>query len=147
MKIIKKVSKVASKVERSKEEIKAELNNKAVVTQEKKDAREIFEALKLVDTIYDAQTVALYVSGYLTFEIQKKSSQYVVGDLPLVTSKEKNKKLKASVEALLETIKFKNATEVASLLKRMGDTIAQYGAAQYLKKPMSEFKVTDIISK
>jgi len=88
----------------SKEELVAQMQHKQNVEHIKQVVRDIWPYLADQDTIYDAQTVANALSGFISAHIEKKVNEIKVVDLPIDLSKEKDSKIKSALHFLLPYI-------------------------------------------
>ncbi len=130
---------------RSKEDIKAEIARTNKVKHERELALKIWEHIKGMKSIYDAQTALQAVSGFVTFEYARKTQNVLCGDLTVDLKREKDKEMKKIMEAILVIIKGENAKDTAGFLERYGKMLAMYSSMEYMKKPMSELNRDKII--
>ena len=135
------------RVNKTKDELKAELLLQQELNREEFLSRPIFAVLKKQETIYDAQTLLHALSGYIFQQVEKRTSEIKVGDLPIDTSKEKEGPIKEGFAEILEILKDEKAETISKFLKRYGDMLGYYGAKEFLKKPMTELTEEDIIIK
>lgn len=134
------------RVNKTKPEILEEMRRKDKVNREKALCKLIWPHIENQETIYDAQTVLNALSGYITFNLQKKQDEIKVSDINLDFSKEPESKLKVAIVELSRLLSLESAKDTASLLERFGKTLAQYAAAQYLKNPMKDLNMGEIIA-
>ena len=134
-----------TRINKSKEQIKAEMLLKAEISHEKQLATMIFPELQKQETVYDAQTLLHGLSGYIHHELENRTNKVLVGDLPVDVSKEKEGAIRDSFKTILEMLKEEKADNVVKLLKRYGDMLGYYGSVQFLKNPMSIIKEEDLI--
>lgn len=134
------------RVNKSKPEILSEMAQRAKVEKFKDMGRRIFPLLK-TETIYDGQTVLDAVSGYIKFELAVKEQSLKLNDLLVDFSKEPEGEILEAMKAIKVELQQESAKDVADFLELMGRTFSSYASSEFLKKPMSDLKVEDIISK
>lgn len=129
-----------------KEEIAQLAKQKADVERQKALVRAIWPYMAEGLTIYDAQTVANAVGGFIKYEVERKQSELTVADLVIDVSNEKDGTIRDAMENILEYIKGEKATDVAALLERLGKTLGMYSAHTFMKQNMSVLTVEDIVA-
>lgn len=134
------------RVNKTKAELLQELERQAKIQREISLCKLFWPFVGELDSIYDAQTAVNALAGFISYEVRKKSDELKVQDLAIDLTKEPESKIKDAVLALQGLIGPENAVTTASLLDRFGKTLAQYSAAQFMKKPMKDLKVEDIIA-
>lgn len=134
------------RVNKSKPEILGEMAQRAKVEKFKDMGRRVFPLLK-TETIYDAQTVLDAVSGYIKFELAVKEQSLKLNDLLVDFSKEPKGEILDAMDAIKVELQQESAKDVADFLELMGRTFSSYASSEFLKKPMTDLKVEDIISK
>ena len=134
-----------TRINKSKEQIKAEMLLKSEISHEKQLASMIFPELQKQATVYDAQTLLHGLSGYIHHQIENRTNKILVSDLPVDLSQEKEGSIKDSFGVLLEMLKDEKADNLVKLLKRYGDMLGYYGSVQFLKNPMSSINEDDLI--
>ncbi len=97
-------------------------------------------------SIYDAQTVVNAVGGYLKYELEARMVGITVKDLAIDLKNETDSEIKTAMTHILEVFEGENAKDAADLLERFGKTLGGFSAHTYMKKPMTELKVEDIVS-
>lgn len=97
-------------------------------------------------TIYDAQTVSNAVGGFIKYELERRQSELKVSDLLIDVSNEKDGPIKTAMIHILEVFKDEKASDSAQLLERLGKTLGMHSAHVYMKKPMEELSVEDIVA-
>ena len=107
----------------------------------------MFPLLANQKSIYDAQTVLAALSGYAKASLDKKLQEILLGDLDIDLSHEDSSEIKTSMLNLLDLLAAENAKDMLMLMDRFGDTLAQYSAHEFMKKPISEIKVDMIVAK
>lgn len=143
----KKLNKVvAPRINKNKEELVADIERKQRIEQDKKLVTLMFPLVAGMKTIYDAQTALSALSGFITYGIEEKMLGIKLNEISIDLSKEKTSEVKTAVLHLQKLLINEDAKHIASLLKRFGDTLAQYSAKEYMKNPMKKLKVTDIVS-
>ena len=135
------------RINKTKDDIEKEMVQKEIVKQQKILAATIFKCLEGQENIYDAQTVVNALSGFIKYEMQVKESQLKLNDLLIDLTNEPASKIKDAMEALKVELQDKNAKDTAMLLQRFGETLGHYSAAKFMKNPMSDIKIEDIIAK
>ncbi len=134
------------RVNKTKEQLEAEMKHLQKINREKSLVKLMYPLIQNQKSIYDAQTVLQALSGFIKFEMDKKLLTYIVKDLPIDLSKEEASEIKTAMLALLGLLELENAKDTSELLKRFGDTLAQFSAKKFMEKPMSEITITDIIA-
>lgn len=134
------------RINKSKEQITADLEHKSKVEREKTLVKLIFPALGTQKTVYDAQTVLGALSGFIKVEIDKKSASLAVKDLPIDLSKEDDSEIKSAILTLIDMLALENAKDMSVLLERFGNILAQYSANEFMKQPINTIKIEDIIA-
>jgi len=135
------------RINKTKDEIAKEMAHKQMVKQQKVQAAVIFKCLEGVDSIYDAQTVVNALSGFIKYELSVKEASLKVNDLLIDMKNEPDSKIKEAIEKLKVELQDKNAKDISLLLQRFGDTLGHFSANKFMKNPMSEIKIEDIIAK
>lgn len=112
-------------------------------------AKKFWEPVAYLETIYDAQTAANALSGFINFELQKKVNEIKVKELSDFIcdsiKEEKNTPIKLAILNILGVIQDEQAKDVSDLLKRFADTLASFSANKFMKQGMVELKMEDII--
>jgi anionic cell wall polymer biosynthesis LytR-Cps2A-Psr (LCP) family protein len=134
------------RVNKSKDEVAAEMKHKAVVAQQKELVKKIFAAISNQDTVFDAQTVLNALSGFIKYELQQKEATLKINDLLLDLSKQPKGKISKAMEILKAELQNESAKDIAMLLERFGNTLGQYSAATFMKNKMSKIKIEDILA-
>lgn len=134
------------RINKTKDQLIAEMQNKSKIDHQKFMVRTLFPLLETQESIYDAQTAVNALSGFIKYEIEQKESEMKVSDLDIDLSKEKSSVIKSAVVDMLALVGPENAKDTASLLEKVGSALAQFGAAQFLKNPMTSVKITDIVA-
>lgn len=143
----KTLKKAIKRINKSKEEIQADMTHTAKTNHLKEVVRNMFPSLEKVDTIYDAQTTVNALSGFITALIEKKVLEIRLSDLVIDLSKEEDSKIKTAILEIIETMKDESAQELSETLERFGSTLGKLGAHKFLEKPMTEITIDDILSK
>ena len=144
---IKKAIKKTAQSKKTKEELKQQINNVAKVQHIKDTVRLIFPELNDVGTIYDGQTVVNALSGFISAHMEKKLSEIKLSDIEIDLSKEEDTPIKAAILKLADMFKDEPAKEISGTLERLGQTLEKYSSFTFMKKPMSDIKIEDILSK
>lgn len=143
---IKTLKKAIKKVNKSKEEITAEMKHIQKVAEIKDMVTKIYPSLEGVETIYDAQTVVNALSGFIEAHIAKKLNEIPLSALDIDLSAEEDSKIKTAILAIMETMKDKSANELSETLERLGKTLSQYSAHTFMKQPISTITIKDILA-
>ena len=131
---------------KSKEEIAAEMKRNEKVKRDKILVKLMFPFIENLKSIYDAQTVLSAVSGYMKADLASKTAELKVKDLVVDLSKEEDTEITHAMKNILEQLQGENAEDMTELLQRFSDILPKIGANEYLKGPMLNLKITDIIS-
>jgi hypothetical protein len=135
------------RVNKIKDQIKADMDKIHKVEREKTLVKMMFPLIETQKTIYDAQTTLQALSGFIKLKIEEKVSEFKVQDLKFDLSKEEDSEIKTSILTLIDMLAPENAKDTAGLLERFGNSLAQYSAHVFMKKPMSDVPMEDIIAK
>lgn len=131
----------------NKEQLLAEVKQRQKVEHEKDIAKLIWPLIHIEGlTIYDAQTVLAAASGFIAYEVQKKSDELKVSDLPIDMGKEEDSAVKTAVEGIIALLKDESADMSAKLLERFSKTLGMYSANVYMKNPMDILDLKDIVA-
>lgn len=134
------------RVNKSKDEILAQMESQIRIEHMKVVARKVFPLLEGQATIYDGQTVVNAAAGFVKQGLQEKADLIKVGDLTISLDKEKPLVIKSAVEQIIAILADEPAEDAADLLERMGSTLGQYSAGKYMKNPMSDISMDDFIA-
>lgn len=134
------------RVNKTKEQLTAQIEHKSKVEREKTLVKLIFPALATQKTVYDGQTVLGALSGFIKVEIDKKSASLLVKDLPIDLSKEEDSEIKSAISTLIGMLALENAKDMSVLLERFGNILAQYSANEYMKQPINTIKIENIVA-
>lgn len=130
----------------SKAEIALQAAQKADVERQKALVRKTWPHIAEGLTIYDAQTVANAVGGFIKYEIERRNAALKVSDLAIDVSNEKDTAIRDAMQKVLDVFKDEKAQDSAQLLERLGKTLGAYSAHAYMKQNMSVLKVEDIVA-
>lgn len=131
---------------KTKDQIAAEIAHVQKVNRDKTLVKLMFPLIEGQKSVYDAQTVVNALSGFIKARLDEKAAELLIKDLNLDLSKEEDSLIKTAILNLIDMLAIEKAKDTASLLERLGNTFAQFGANEYLKQPMSVIKITDIIA-
>lgn len=134
------------RINKSKEQITEEMQRNAKIQHDISLCKLIWPYLETLDTIYDAQTVLNGLAGFISSGLEKKIAGIKVSEVEIDLSKEEESKIRTAFISLMGLLEIEDAKASSDLLIRFGSTLSKYGAAQYLKNPMSTLKVEDIIA-
>lgn len=133
------------RVNKTKDQLKAEMLLKQDISHEKQLATLIFPYLQKQATVYDAQTLLHGIAGYLHHELENKTNKVLVSELPVDLTQEKDGAFRDAFAELLVLLKEEKADKAIKFMKRYGDMLGYYGSKEYLKNPMSIIKEEDLI--
>jgi predicted hydrocarbon binding protein len=131
---------------KSKEEIVEDIKRTEKVKQIKETVRKVYPLLEPLDTIYDAQTVCAALAGLIKADVEEKLEKFKLSDVEIDLSKEKDSKIKVQMIALLDLLKDEPAQDLSQVLERLGRAFSDFGSTKFLKNPMSELKIEDILA-
>lgn len=146
MSVQKSLKKAVKKVAKSKDELLADFKHVQKVAQIKEIVTKIYPALVEVDSIYDAQTVANALSGFIEAHMQKKLNEIKLSEIEIDLSKEEESKIKTAILAIIELTKDESANELSETLERLGKALSQYSAHTFMKQPTSAISLKDILA-
>lgn len=135
------------RLNKSKEEILADMQHQQKVAHIKEIARAVYPLLENVDSIYDAQTSVNALSGFIAAEIEKSVAKIKLNELEIDLSKEEDSKIKTSIVAIMDLMKDESAQELSETLERLGTTLQQFIINKHMKEPMSTIKIDDLVAK
>ena len=134
------------RVNKSKEEIAAQLQHKQMIERQKSLAKLIFPYIADLPSVYDAQTACNAVAGFIKLGSKEAEDKLKVSDLEIVTTTSEKGLVLDAVNNILGLVEIENAKETASLLERMGSMLPQFLANKHLKDPMSVIKSEEFIA-
>lgn len=146
MSIEKKLKQSLKRINKTKEEVASDIKRAEKVAHMKDVVRAIYPLLEGQSTIYDAQTVVNALSGFITAHIEKKVLDIKLNDIEIDLSKEDPSKIKSSIVDIIALMKDESAQELTETLERLGRALSQYSANTFMKKPMAEIKLEDILA-
>lgn len=131
---------------KTKEEIKKEMEVTERVKAQKIVVAKIFEKLGNQKSVYDAQTVVSALAGYITADLNARIEKVKISELEIDLSKEKESEITVAMREILEEIKDEPAEVTSSLLERFSQAFTHYGAQEFLKGPISAVDINKIIN-
>src|SRR5574343_353676 len=139
----KKLKSAVKRINKSKDQIQYELAQKEKVEKLKNMVRHVFPHLENQDSIYDAQTVVNALSGFIQALLEPEIAKIKLSQLDIKThlDKEEDSKIKDAIIDIARLMSNESAEELAETLERLGQTLSQYSAHTFMKKPMSEVKL------
>lgn len=145
----KEIKKSSKRVNKTKEEIINQIHAQQRIDHAKEVVRRVFPHLSECETIYDGQTVVNALAGFIRPHIENYLSKIKLSDLPILESitNEEDTPIKRSLVALLEELKDEPAKQVSTTLEGLGQAFSAHGATKFLKQPMSELTVDELVSK
>lgn len=141
------VKKAAKRQNKTKQEIVGDMQFQAKVAHLKEVVRKLFPELDKQETIYDAQTVVNALSGFISAHLEQKMKEVKLSDIVIDLSKEDDSKIKSAIENIVAMFPDESAAELSENLERLGTVFSKYAADKFLKQPMSNLTVDDIVSK
>lgn len=134
------------RVNKSKEEIAAQLAHKQKVDRQRVLARLIFPFIQDQKTIYDAQTVVNALAGYLKQDFETKTRAIVVKDLTVDLSKEEESPIKTAVLNLQGLLQAESADSAIEILQLVGNGLSQFASKKYMENPMNIIPVDEFVA-
>ena len=142
----KKLKQAIKKVPKTKEELKSDIARNIKVEHIKNTIRKIYPVIEKTDSIYDGQTVVNALGGFIMAHIENESAKFKLSDLPIDLSKEDDSKIKTAIEEIMKLMKDEPAKELASTLERLGKTMGDFSAHEFLKNKMEELPLNKILA-
>ncbi len=133
------------RVNKSKEQIEADLKQIEKVKHIKHIVRETFPLLK-VDTIYDAQTVLNALQGFIKVELEKRVDDIKIRDLNLSFKEEKDSNIKETMVNIIRFMAEESADDFSQIAERLARAFSDFGAQKFLKNPMDSLKIEEILA-
>ena len=148
MSIQKNLKKSIKKIPKDKNEITSDLVKLQKVAHLKDVVRGIFPIIKNTDSIYDAQTTVMALSGFILAHLENKLKDIKLSECEIkqFLDKEEDGKIKTALNELLEKFADEPAKELSESLQKLGDTFTNFGADKFLKNSMDTIDVGDIIA-
>lgn len=134
------------RINKTKEQIQADMKQIEKVKHIKEVVRKVYPLLEGVDSIYEAQTVLNALQGFIKVELEKVVDKITVGVLPLELEKEKDSKIKGAILSIALAMKDEPADEFSQTIERLARAFSDFGSNKFLKNPMSELKIEDILA-
>lgn len=132
------------RVNKGKAQILAEIEQKSKISRQKEMVKRIFPLLGSLDTLYDAQTALMSVSGYIKEDIEKKMNVFKVNDIALDFKDEPKTKITEVMVAIKAELQTDCALEASDMLELFTNFIPNIAAEEFLKKPASELTLEDL---
>jgi len=136
----------SKKSNKSKEQIASDIVRVQKANREKSLVKLMFPLIEGMSSIYDAQTALQALSGFIRNELDLKNSEFVLQDLKIDLSKEKDSEVKTALVNLIDMLAIEKAKDLSDLLQRFGNILAQHSANKFMKNPMSDIALKDIIA-
>lgn len=133
------------RVNKTKEELVAKIDQDHRIAHMAALTKLLWPALETQDKIYDAQTVLQAIAGYIEMGLKIKQESIKVGELNIDLSKEEDSLIKSAMLNILGLVEIENAYDMAALVRKISDHIGQFGAHEFVKGPMTNIKVTDLV--
>ena len=130
---------------KSKTEITEDMKRTQKVAHMKEVVSKVFPLLK-VPTIYDAQTTLNAVSGFIKADLEEKLEAIKLNTVEINLSKETDSEIKTAMLAIIEEFKDEPAQELSATLERLGRAFGEFGSIKFLKNPMDDIKLEDILA-
>ena len=134
-----------SRVTLSKEEMINKMNQDAKLAKLVQLVKLMWPMVENQKAIYNAQTVFFATAGFIEAGLKDKTEKLTVKDLEIDLTKQEECDEKESMKNILGLLEIENARDMADLCKKVGDHIGQFGAGEFVKGPMSNLKVSDIV--
>ena len=134
------------KKNKSKKELISEIEYKQQVERDKTLVKMIWPHLDNQASVYDAQTVVNALSGYIKASMAQKEEALKLSDLGIDLSDNPDSDIKKSMLELIGMLAPENAKTTSILLERLGNALAQFGAAEFLKGKMEKVTLSDILA-
>ncbi len=129
----------------TKAQIENEMAQKQKVEHIKAVVRKVYPLLD-VDSIYDAQTVLNAIQGFIKVDLEERLDKIKLSDLNLEFEKEKDSKIKSAMQAIVKEMADEPADDFSQTIERLSRAFADFGSQKFLKNPMSELKIEDILA-
>lgn len=135
------------RVNKTKAELIIQQKQEAKIAHSASLVKIMFPLLETQESIYDAQTALHALGGYIEYGLKIKDEGLKVGELGLKIEleKEKDSKVKTVMLDILGLIEIENARDTMILVRKLADVMGQFGASQFVKGPMTNIKITDIV--
>lgn len=130
---------------KTKEQIEADILSLQRVNHMKEIVRKIFPLLE-VPTIYDGQTVLNAFSGFAKADLQEKLEAIKIGDLNIDLSKQEENPIKNAMIAIADLFADEPAETFIKTIERLSQAFSEYGATKFVKNPMTDMKLQDILA-
>lgn len=135
------------RVNKSKEEIAAQMVQTQKIERMKVLAKLIYPFIEDQKSIFDAQTVLNAAAGYIEHEHNLKSSNIIVKELPIDLSKDGGpKELVDATQNVINLLQTEKADDSVALLKRFAQGLTQFSSQKYMEQPMSTIKIDDLVA-
>lgn len=134
------------RLNKSKEQIQSEINQVEKVKHIKDVVRRVYPLLQDVDSIYDAQTVLNALQGFIKVDLETVLDEITIGYLAMEFEQEKDSKIKEAMLAIVKEMADEPADEFSQTIERLARAFSDYGSTKFLKNPMSELKIEDILA-
>ena len=135
-----------TRVNKTKTELVQEVKNKANIEHQRTVARLVFPVVEPLETVYDAQTAFIAVSGLIKQGLILAEAKLKVADLELDTKFEKETPVTEAIMKILELVKDEPAQDADTLLEKMGNSLPQFLGLRAIKGPMSQVAMDDFIA-
>ena len=142
----KTLKKSLKRINKTNEEIKSTFQQQERINHMKDVVKAIFPKIEGIDTIYDAQTVVNALSGFITAHLQKKILDIKLKDIDIDLSNEEDSQIKTAILEIIETNQEESAEELSKILEKFGQALSQFSATKFMKQPMSEITIKDIVA-
>lgn len=134
------------RVNKSKEQIAAEMQHQQHIEDQKRLARLIFPVIEDMETVYDAQTVLNAISGYIKLDMEKKREALKLHDIVIDLDHEEESEIKTRMLRLVDLLQTESAKDLADLTEVMARKLPEYLMSQHIKGPMSQIKGEEFIA-
>lgn len=134
---------MAERINKTKDQIAEDIVRQQKVAHIKDIVRRIFPLLE-VPTIYDAQTTLNALVGFIKADLEEKTQKVKVGDISIDLSKESE--ITTAIKNITDLFLDEPAEEFAQTLDRLSKAFGDYGSMRFVKNPMTEIKVDDLVA-
>jgi len=131
---------------KTKEEIKREMDNIERVKAQKIIVTKVFDKLGNQKSVYDAQTVVTALAGYINAEINAKIEKINISDINIDLSKEEESEILTAMKEIKEMLGDEPAEVTGALLEKLGQAFSHFGASEFLKGPVTAIDINKIIN-
>jgi len=133
------------RINKTKDQIAEDIKRTQKVAHLKEVVKIVFPLLT-TETIYDAQTALNALVGFVKADLQEKQDAVKMSEVVIDLSKEKESSITKAMEVIKEALKDEPADEVSQTLERLSRAFGEFGSMKFLKNPMSELKLEELLA-